>query len=85
LDIGNIILMKNYIYLQKRLISHAHGSHGQPGIKIAYELSPVMVDAGQAEDDTFIRLLVRCCACVGGVVATSVFLFTFLKSWIPFL
>ena len=53
-----------------REIDHSSGSHGMPGIFFKYDFSPVCVDIKQ-HSIPFGRFLVRLCAIVGGVFATS--------------
>ena len=55
---------------QNRSINHMKGSHGLPGIFFKYDLNPLMVTITQKKR-SFVMFLVRLCAIVGGVFATS--------------
>jgi len=68
---------------RKRTVDHASGSHGMPGITIKYEFSSLVIEVRDG-DRSLISLLLRLCAVVGGVFATSTILngiFNLLVSW----
>ncbi|CDW58253.1 endoplasmic reticulum Golgi intermediate [Trichuris trichiura] len=74
---GEVLRSSQYSVTQlTRTISHSNGSHGRPGISIIYELSPILVDITQRKQ-SIIVLLLRLCAIIGGVFATSDVLVTF--------
>jgi len=53
-----------------RVVDHSRGSHGMPGIFIKYEMSPINVDVYETHR-SYAEFLVRLCAIVGGIFATS--------------
>lgn len=55
---------------RSRAIDHSGGSHGTPGIFIKYDLSAIMVDVSETRN-SYVELMVRLCAIIGGVFATS--------------
>lgn len=55
---------------QNRSVNHMTGSHGLAGIFFKYDLNPLMVTITQKRR-SFVMFLVRLCAIVGGVFATS--------------
>uniref|UniRef100_A0A5S6QNJ5 Endoplasmic reticulum vesicle transporter C-terminal domain-containing protein n=1 Tax=Trichuris muris TaxID=70415 RepID=A0A5S6QNJ5_TRIMR len=74
---GEVLRSSQYSVTQlSRTINHLNGSHGRPGISIIYELSPIHVDITQRKQSIPVFLL-RLCAIVGGVFATSDALVTF--------
>lgn len=66
-----------------RPIDHSRGSHGTPGIYFKYDISALKV---QVTKDRlgFFQFLVRLCAGVGGLVATSVIVSGFVKNVVAF-
>ena len=59
---------------KQRLISHAHGSHGQPGIYFKYDFAPLRIIAKEKHKPLF-DLLVRLVGIVGGSFSLSTFFF----------
>jgi hypothetical protein len=55
---------------QEREIDHSKGSHGMAGLFFKYELSSVKVIVFE-ESESVVKFLVRLCATVGGIYATS--------------
>jgi len=53
-----------------RPIDHSTGSHGTPGIYFKYDISAMKVEVTK-DREGFFQFLVRLCASVGGLVATS--------------
>ena len=53
-----------------RPIDHTSGSHGTPGIYFKYDLSALKVEVTK-DREGLVQFLVRLCASVGGLVATS--------------
>lgn len=53
-----------------RVIDHGRGSHGMPGIFIKYEMNPIKVDVYEVHR-SYAEFLVRLCAIIGGIFATS--------------
>jgi len=67
-----------------RPIDHDKGSHGTPGIYFKYDLSALKVEVTKDRLGLF-QFLVRLCASVGGLVATSKILCGLLKSLLEYL
>lgn len=64
---------KTYQYSVKdhqRPIDHQKGSHGSPGIFFKYDMSALKIKVIQ-QRDTVCQFLVKLCATVGGIFATS--------------
>ncbi|KAG1657247.1 Endoplasmic reticulum-Golgi intermediate compartment protein 2 [Nymphon striatum] len=55
---------------QSRVVNHNQGSHGIPGIFIKYDMSSIKVKIVESRQPLW-QFLVRLCAIVGGVFATS--------------
>ena len=53
-----------------RQIDHSSGSHGMPGIFFKYDFSPVCVIINEHKI-SFGKFLLRLCAIIGGIFATS--------------
>jgi len=66
-----------------RPIDHSKGSHGTPGIYFKYDLSALKVEVSQ-DRPGFIQFLVRLCAGVGGLVATSAIVSNLVKNLVDF-
>ncbi|KFD57499.1 hypothetical protein M513_01602 [Trichuris suis] len=72
-------LFQYYVNVVPTRMTKANGEvlrSSQPGISIIYDLSPILVDITQRKQ-SIIVLLLRLCAIVGGVFATSDVLVTF--------
>lgn len=67
-----------------RPIDHDKGSHGTPGIYFKYDLSALKVEVTKDRLGLF-QFLVRLCASVGGLVATSQIVCGLLKSLLEYL
>ncbi len=75
---------KTYQYSVKELsrpIDHGAESHGTPGIYFRYDMSALKVTVSP-DRETLFRWIIRLCAGVGGLVATST-IFCDLLSWVP--
>lgn len=68
---------------QERPIEHETGSHGVPGIYFKYDVSALKIKAFQ-DREPMIQFLIRLCAGVGGLVATSQLICGCIKSIIDF-
>jgi len=66
-----------------RPIDHTKGSHGTPGIYFKYDISALKVEVTK-DRPGFIQFLVRLCAGVGGLVATSAIVSGILKNFVAF-
>eukprot|EP00092_Neocalanus_flemingeri_P004127 GFUD01004440.1.p1 GENE.GFUD01004440.1~~GFUD01004440.1.p1 ORF type:complete len:393 (+),score=99.68 GFUD01004440.1:92-1270(+) len=66
-----------------RPIDHSHGSHGTPGIYFKYDISALKVEVTK-DREGFFQFLVRLCASVGGLVATSAIVCGLVKNFISF-
>jgi len=80
-------MYQTYMYSvkdQSRPISHDSGSHGMPGIYFKYDMSALKVLATQ-DREPLPQFLVRLCAGVGGLVATSQILCSLIKSLIKYI
>jgi len=66
-----------------RPIDHSHGSHGTPGIYFKYDISALKVEVTK-DREGFFQFLIRLCASVGGLVATSTIVCGLVKSFISF-
>ncbi len=64
---------------QVRPIDHESGNHGVPGIYFKYDMSPLKVVVSQ-DREHLAQFLVRLCAGVGGLVATSKIVCHLVKS-----
>lgn len=67
-----------------RPIDHSHGSHGTPGIYFKYDISALKVEVTK-DREGFFQFLVRLCASVGGLVATSTIVCGLVKHLISFI
>jgi len=67
-----------------RPIDHDKGSHGTPGIYFKYDLSALKVEVTK-DRLGLLQFLVRLCASVGGLVATSQIVCGLLKSLLEYL
>jgi len=66
-----------------RPIDHTKGSHGTPGIYFKYDLSALKVEVTK-DRPGFFQFLVRLCAGVGGIVATSTIVSALVKNFVDF-
>lgn len=66
-----------------RPIDHTSGSHGTPGIYFKYDLSALKVEVTK-DREGLIQFLVRLCASVGGLVATSHIVCSLVKHLVAF-
>jgi len=66
-----------------RPIDHSKGSHGTPGVYFKYDISAMKVEVTK-DRLGFFQFLVRLCAGVGGLVATSTIVSGLVKSLIEF-
>jgi len=66
-----------------RPIDHSHGSHGTPGIYFKYDISALKVEVTK-DREGFFQFLIRLCASVGGLVATSTIVCGLVKNFISF-
>lgn len=66
-----------------RPIDHTKGSHGTPGIYFKYDISALKVEVTK-DRPGFFQFLVRLCAGVGGIVATSTIVSALVKNLIDF-
>jgi len=66
-----------------RPIDHTKGSHGTPGIYFKYDLSALKVEVTK-DRPGFFQFLVRLCAGVGGLVATSTIVSALVKNFVDF-
>ena len=55
---------------QERPIDHGTGSHGSPGLYFKYDMSALKVRVAQ-DREPLAQFIIRLCAGVGGLVATS--------------
>jgi len=67
-----------------RPIDHSHGSHGTPGVYFKYDISALKVEVTKDREGLF-QFLVRLCASVGGLVATSTIVCGLVKELISFI
>jgi len=67
-----------------RPIDHSHGSHGTPGIYFKYDISALKVEVTK-DREGFFQFIVRLCASVGGLVATSTIVCGLVKHLIAFI
>jgi len=67
-----------------RPIDHSTGSHGTPGIYFKYDISALKVEVTK-DREAFFQFLVRLCASVGGLVATSTIVCGLVKELISFI
>jgi len=67
-----------------RPIDHSQGSHGTPGIYFKYDISALKVEVTK-DREGFFQFLVRLCASVGGIVATSTIVCGLVKEFISFI
>lgn len=66
-----------------RPIDHSKGSHGTPGIYFKYDISALKVEVTK-DRPGFLQFLVRLCAMVGGLVATSTIVSGLVKNCVAF-
>ena len=67
-----------------RPIDHSSGSHGTPGIYFKYDISALKVEVTKDREGV-LTFLVRLCAGVGGLVATSHIVCSLLKNSIEYI
>jgi len=67
-----------------RPIDHSSGSHGTPGIYFKYDISALKVEVTK-DREGFFSFLVRLCAGVGGLVATSTIVCGLLKNFVEYI
>ncbi|GAB6031762.1 hypothetical protein CHUAL_010171 [Chamberlinius hualienensis] len=68
---------------QERIIDHEHGSHGVPGIYFKYDMSSIKIKVSEDREHVW-QFLVRLCAIVGGVFATSGIINSFVGTLVDF-
>ncbi|XP_023931125.1 endoplasmic reticulum-Golgi intermediate compartment protein 2 [Lingula anatina] len=67
---SNIDTYQYAVTMRNRTINHSAGSHGTPGIFVKYDMSPIKVKVTEERRPIW-EFLVRLCAIVGGIFATS--------------
>ena len=68
---------------QERPIDHASNSHGNPGIFFKYDMSALRVRVAQ-DRESLPQFLVRLCAGVGGLCATSQLVCVLIKAGVEY-
>ena len=67
-----------------RPIDHSSGQHGTPGVYFKYDLSALKVEVTKDREGV-VTFLVRLCASVGGLVATSTIVCNLVKNLVEFI
>ena len=81
---GKKITYQYSVKEHSRPIDHSTGSHGTPGIYFKYDLSALKVEVTK-DREGFFQFLVRLCASVGGLVATSTIVCGLVKNCVEFI